>query len=532
VIIEPHNDRTCLGPVTEFMRRMLVERHHELAELAAQFGTTREVARWIRSQPQLDDNGDPSETPKVYACRPPQRLWVFGEAPNCFERSVRYILLAELIDPGPRRKMATGETRYGRHTVPLEEERVVVLDPGVTRNEIEGSLFQLDRGPLFVSRNQAVDWIATLAEEPAAGRGESHRVRNARAAMHAVMSGREITTQAIADIAYTVDEADREATLFGERGLELHRRTAEELTNALITQRRRNAGMEMQLENLLELGAAVLQRELASASSASASSASSSSASSNPSGTSASSANTVSTGSLSSASSSSARASVPARLRPQQTFIGRVGVGNPLLTQLEKLVGKQGIKQGLTLGGVALGGPVGGTIGSLAGDALIATAFRNAGGYRNASWWAVKTPGVILDEINTTDTAIRGLDRDVADAFREPLATPQRAFVDQWKSFVAEWRAFVGDHEHWYDRMWRGSYDKAIEFRERVLGWRQRFEALGGKPTAPPPVMPADDGKKPDSGPWKSILLVAGIGAAALILPEVVRTFRGRPASA
>jgi hypothetical protein len=75
--------------------------------------------------------------------------------------------------------------------------------------------------------------------------------------------------------------------------------------------------------------------------------------------------------------------------------------------------------------------------------------------------------------------------------------------------------------------MWRGSYDKAIEFRERVRDWRGRFEALGGKPTAPPPVMPADDGKHPDSGPWRSILLVAGIGTAALILPEVIRTFVG-----
>jgi hypothetical protein len=445
--------------------------------------------------------------------------------------------LAEFLDPMRKRKMATGRTRFGRHTVPLEEERVVVLDPATTRNEIEGSLFQLDRGPLYVTRNQALDWIATLAEEPAEARGEVHRVRNARAAMHAVMTGREVTAQSIADIAYTVDEADREATLFGDRGLELHRRTAEQLTNALITQRRRNASLDMQLENLLELGATVLRRELTQSTSSSTGAASPSTDSSSTESPGRSS--TASTGSSSTSSSSttstastgpSSSASSTPGPRQRQTFIGRVGAGNPLLAQLEKLVGKQGIKQGLTLGGVAIGGPVGGTIGSLAGDALIATAFRNAGGHRNASWWAVKTPGVILDEINTTDTAVRGLDRDVTDTFREPLAPPQRAFVDQWKAFAAEWKAFAGDHEHWYDRMWRGSYDKAIEFRESVLRWRQRFEARGGKPTAPPPVMPADDGKQADSGPWKSILLVAGIGTAALILPEVIRTFRGQRA--
>jgi hypothetical protein len=499
MIIEPANDRTCLGPVTEFMRRMLAERAPELAALAAQFPTTHAVARWIRSKPQLDDNGDPDEGPKVFACRPPQRLRVFWEQPNCFERTVEYTVLAELLDPTPKRTIATVNTRHGRHTLPLENNQAVVLDPVMTRNELEGALFQLDRGPLVVTRNEAIDWMAAIAEEAATARGEVHRVRNARRAMHAVVTGREITAQAIADIAYTVDEADREAMQFGARGRELHRRTAEELTNALITQRRRNAG---ELENLLQLGATVLQYELAQSSkSSSGSSTGSSGASSKP-----------------------------------QTQLGKVGSGNRLLMELEKRISKQdvkqGLKQGLTLVGTVYGGPVGGAIGALASDALISTAFRNAGSHRNASWWAVKTPGVILDEIHTTDTAVNALGRDIADTFHEPLAV-QRAFVDQWKAFTAEWKEFVDSHTHWYDRMWRGSYDKAIEFRAQVLGWRNRFEQLGGKPTAPPPIMPPDDGKPhPESGPWNSILLVAGIGAAALILPEVIRTFRGRPVEA
>lgn len=498
MIIEPANDRTCLGPVTEFMRRMLAERGPELAALAAQFSSTRAVARWIRSKPQLDDNGNPSEGPKVFACRPPQRLRVFWESPNCFERSVEYTILAELIDAAPKRTIATVNTRFGRHTLPLENNQAVVLDPVMTRNELEGALFQLDRGPLVVTRNEAIDWMATIAEEAATARGEVHRVRNARGAMHAVVTGREITAQAIADIAYTVDEADREAMQFGARGRELHRRTAEELTNALITQRRRNAGLDLQLENLIQLGATVLQRELAQSS-------------------------------KSSSSSSSSRTGSGGASGQPQTQLGKVGSGNPLLVELEKLIGKQGIKQGLTLAGTAYAGPVGGAIGSLAGDALISNAFRNAGSHRNASWWAVKTPGVILDEIATTDTAVNSLGRDIADTFHEPLAVQQRAFVDQWKTFTAEWKEFVDSHTHWYDRMWRGSYDKAIEFRDRVLGWRKRFEELGGKPTAPPPIMPPDDGKPhPESGPWRSILLVAGIGAAALVLPEVIRTFRGR----
>jgi hypothetical protein len=651
MIVEPINDRACLGAVTELVRSMLAERGTDLETLAQHFATTRELAVWIRRKPQLDDNGNPDEGPKVYACRPPQRLRVFWETPNCFERTVEYLLLAELIDPAPKRSMATVNTRFGKHTLPVENNAAVVLDPVMTRNELEGALFQLDRGPLRVSRSEALGWMATIAEEPATARGEVHRVRNARAAMCAVMAGQEITPQAIADIAYTVDEADREAAQFGPRGRELHRRTAECLTDALLTQRRRNAGLDLRLENLIQLGAAVLQHELSQSSTSSAASSSSS---------------------ISSSSSS-----------PRRTLLGNLGVGNPLLVELEKLIGKQGIKQGLTLGGVAIGGPVGGAIGSLAGDALIAsafseganqrnasfwavktpgiildeinttdaavralgrdisdtfheplsarqrafvqqwaefarewqefverhtswyermwrgaydqaiefrervlgwrtwfellggrpsspppvmpddrrttastaspgrnagldlpvdslagdaliaTAFRNAGNERNASFWAIKTPGVILDEINTTDTAVRALGRDISDTLHEPLSVQQRAFVAQWADFVREWTAFVDGHEHWYQRMWRGSYDKAIEFRERVLGWRKRFEEIGGTPTAPPPVMPPDDGTSgPGSGPWKSILLVAGIGAAALILPEVLRTFRGRRAEA
>lgn len=499
MILEPLNDRSCLGAVTEFMRRMLAERGPELAALAAQFSTTGELAHWIRRKPQIDDNGDPDEGPKLHACRPPQRLRVFWEAPNCFERTIEYVLLAELIDAAPKRAMATVNTRFGRHTLPIENNQAVVLDPVMTRNELEGALFQLDRRPLHVTRNEAIDWMATIAEEPAAARGDVHRVRNARAAMRAVMTGQEITPQAIADIAYTVDEADREATQFGARGRELHHRTAEDLTNALITQRRRNAGMGLELENLVQIGVSVLQHELVQASQSAATSSSGASRNAGRGGTSG------------------------------QTQLGKLGVGNPLLMDLEKLIGKQGIKQGFTLAGTAYGGPVGGAIGALAGDALISVAFRNAGSHRNASWWAIKTPGVIQDEIKTTDTAVSALGRDIADAFHEPLSAQQRAFIDQWKAFAAEWHEFVDSHTHWYDRMWRGSYDKAIEFREGVLRWRKRFEELGGKPTAPPPILPPDDGKpSAQSGPWRSILLVAGIGAAALILPEVVRTFRGR----
>ena len=70
--------------------------------------------------------------------------------------------------------------------------------------------------------------------------------------------------------------------------------------------------------------------------------------------------------------------------------------------------------------------------------------------------------------------------------------------------------------------MWKGAYDKAIEFRERTVKWRDQFQRLGGTPTTPTPTLPPDDGPVP----WKAIITVAGIGAAAFIVPELMRTMR------
>jgi len=139
------------------------------------------------------------------------------------------------------------------------------------------------------------------------------------------------------------------------------------------------------------------------------------------------------------------------------------------------------------------------------------------GNPRNASFLTVKTPGVIADEIATTDTEIQALHRDITRTFREPTEQ-QRMFVEQWGRFTTEWGKFVEDHKGFFDRFWGGSYDKAIEFRQRALEWRKKFEALGGEPTTPPPTMPPEGGI-----PWKPILAVAGVGAAVLIVPSLLR---------
>ncbi len=538
MIESPLNDRKCLTAITDVARQAVASRDPALVALAERLGTTENLIAWIRSKPQRDDEGDPTDGPRVDACTPPQRLRIISGEPNCVERAEDYVILAELIDPDPVRQLATVDTPAGRHTFPLENGEPVVLDPEVTRNALAGALFQLDPSAIVVTPADAVDWVATLAEEPASERGEIHRVRNARSAMHRVVEGKPISRRSLDDVAHTVSLAASEAPKFGKRGRAFHHQTAKKLANALAAQRRRrNAGLELKLGGMtiapdmnvlgalgriggrlgLQVGSALLQNEL-----------------------------------------------------------GKLGIGLGVLSELETQLNGEG----LSLGVLAAPPPPAGSIAALTKDAILAAALRDSNAKpRNASLLGVKTPGVIYDEMMTTANAIRALGTDIMNTFRRPFEaqqaqaearfekqhgrkpgvgrdaapndyaevyasmTPvptaadiehksyQGAFVYQWGEFEKEWDGFLGGHEHWYERMWKGDYDKVIEFRERTIKWREQFQQLGGQPTSPTPTLPADG-----PVPWKSIITVAGIGAAAFIVPELLRTLRSgrdtRPAVA
>lgn len=208
-------------------------------------------------------------------------------------------------------------------------------------------------------------------------------------------------------------------------------------------------------------------------------------------------------------------------------------------------------------------------------DGLPAAGAWDADDLRNASWWAVKTPGVILDEMNITNEDVRALGRDIYATFRRPWEsefekanarfraergrapgvgrdsdpaaefrlvyswmdpvptdedrkwkTYQGGFVHSWGEFERAWEAFYETHSKWHQRMWRASYDQALDFRTRVQGWRRKFEGLGGSPSAPEPHVPTEGGPLGDL-PWKSILVAAGgIAAGVILLPPVIRSLQ------
>ena len=94
MIDRPHNDRECLDAATDEVIAMVQARDPALVEVAEQFGNANAAAAWLRTLPQLDDQGLPSDGPKVAACRPPQRLRFDASNPNCFERAARWIGVA------------------------------------------------------------------------------------------------------------------------------------------------------------------------------------------------------------------------------------------------------------------------------------------------------------------------------------------------------------------------------------------------------------------------------------------------------
>ena len=149
------NDLTCLGKISEIVAGVVEKRPEWLVELAARFSNTEELAAWIRSLPQRDDEGAPADGPKVIACEPWQRLRLPAEDPNCVERSALYLAVAELIEPWPVRRLSTLDFSWGRHTFPIEEGEPVVLDPRVTEEDLQPAVpvrkRRIRHGPVFPS---------------------------------------------------------------------------------------------------------------------------------------------------------------------------------------------------------------------------------------------------------------------------------------------------------------------------------------------------------------------------------------------
>jgi hypothetical protein len=222
----PHNDHECLGYVMNVVEQMVHDRDPTIVELARQLGTIEAVVAFLRALPQRNDESDLLDGPKVARCLPPQRLRIPAPDPNCFERAALYLALAELIDPTPLRQLATAATPQGPHTVPMEDGVVVNLNPEMPNNAIESGLSDGIRNAEPMSLSESIEWSTSIAEEPAAAwPGGERRVRNARESLRAMQTGSPLTGDTMADVAFTLALAAREATRWGAAGREVVRAT-------------------------------------------------------------------------------------------------------------------------------------------------------------------------------------------------------------------------------------------------------------------------------------------------------------------
>jgi hypothetical protein len=263
-----NNDLTCLGTITEVVAELVARRDPLLMELAAKHPTTEALAAWIRSLPQRDDEGIPSDGPKIDACQPRQRLRIPAPDPNCVERAALYLGVAELLDPWPVRQLATLDLDWGRHTFPIESGAPVVLDPRVTSEALAQGLAQrnqapppgapnpsppasTERWPVAIEVTEALEYTAQLAEAGA------RQVRNgpsrARLARNAIRSFVESGTPPNDD--RTVDAmgwffatAEQVARAYGARALAIVRTSAQaisDLIDDVLARQQRNLSFEL-----------------------------------------------------------------------------------------------------------------------------------------------------------------------------------------------------------------------------------------------------------------------------------------------
>ena len=115
-----------------------------------------------------------------------------------------------------------------------------------------------------------------------------------------------------------------------------------------------------------------------------------------------------------------------------------------------------------------------------------------------------KTPGAILDEMETVDRIVRQLDEDVR---RSPVPDD---FKRRWRAFVDEWERFYAEHRSWWGRAWYSVYEKTRDFRKRAEAWRVALLAAGGRTS-----LPAD--KIDDNGLKKYLILGAGAFGVVLL---------------
>jgi hypothetical protein len=244
----PYNDQQCLGAITQILATMVEEQDPVLLELAAQYPTTRDLIDYIRSLPQRDDMGDPSDGPRVQACAPPQRVRIGAPDPNCVERAALFVAVEEMSRPHHTRQLATVDTPIGLHTFPLVDGRPIVLDPRVTHECLECGVAINQRGPVAIEPRNAVGWVIDMADQSAGQyRNGPSSIYLAKNAIRRLLDDGAVPAQREIDaMGLLFAFAERAARRYGTRAIGIVRTAARAIADVLdAVLERRNAHIDI-----------------------------------------------------------------------------------------------------------------------------------------------------------------------------------------------------------------------------------------------------------------------------------------------
>ena len=233
-LMRPLNDIDCLDLMHDEVVRYAALPHVKM--MADEYDDAEDVAEQMRRRPQRDDRGDPDDGPRL-PCEISQRVRFAPSNPNCFERTLTYLSLAEILDPNTKRTSASMLVNGAWHTFPVEIRNglpeVIVLDPyGPPRNFALRAAY--DARNVAVTRPDVIaPWFVDVARNACLDAFANDRfARAVRSLRNSMLTGAPIRNEG--DLEYVFELASGDARLWGEQGRHAIGQVAQSLRNFAI----------------------------------------------------------------------------------------------------------------------------------------------------------------------------------------------------------------------------------------------------------------------------------------------------------
>ena len=212
-------------------------------EFAAQFEDIDDFAAYVRQLEQRDDLGEPDDGPRL-PCEISQRTRFAPGDPNCWERTLLYLAVAEILAPWIERTSASLVMDRGWHTFPVEIRNgfpeIVVLDPvyGPPRNAMAATAYRA-RNIAPASRKHLPMWFAQVARNACLdeyGDDGEHRYEDVMGVLrNALLAGEPVEdAEYFEDLEEILEIAAQDAELWGSQGRAAHAQVERSISQSLV----------------------------------------------------------------------------------------------------------------------------------------------------------------------------------------------------------------------------------------------------------------------------------------------------------